>query len=85
MFVYLCFYMQGPGVIGAAWSVFYFREIRGWKNYAVLLVACSVTAASAILTAFSKTTTWSFVMLKSQQKKKIVQKQLIWITDVQTD
>ncbi|XP_072039528.1 transmembrane protein 144-like, partial [Amphiura filiformis] len=45
-----------PGVIGAAWSVFYFREIRGWKNYLVLIVACCVTATSATLTALSKNT-----------------------------
>ncbi|XP_071489622.1 transmembrane protein 144-like [Diadema antillarum] len=44
----------GPSIIAALWSVFYFREISGAKNYILLLVALVVGGAGVALVALSK-------------------------------
>jgi len=36
---------SGPGLIGAAWGVFVFSEIRGRRNYIFLAIALSLTIA----------------------------------------
>lgn len=43
----------GPGVITAFLGVFVFHEIKGRRNYLILLLAMSVTITGAILTGFS--------------------------------
>ncbi|KAJ8027750.1 hypothetical protein HOLleu_29790 [Holothuria leucospilota] len=45
---------SGPAVIAAAWGVFYFREIRGWKNYIVLCFGVLTVVAASVLSALSK-------------------------------
>lgn len=42
-----------PGVVGALWGVFVFREIRGRRNILILLVAFAVTFAGVIMNALS--------------------------------
>lgn len=44
----------GPGLIGAAWGVFVFGEIKGKRNYMLLITAFILTATSAALTVLSK-------------------------------
>ncbi|XP_014346971.1 transmembrane protein 144 [Latimeria chalumnae] len=44
----------GPGFIAALWGVLAFREIRGMKNYIVLVVAFCIVLAGSLSTAFSK-------------------------------
>ncbi|XP_062991334.1 transmembrane protein 144 [Elgaria multicarinata webbii] len=44
----------GPGLIAAMWGVFVFKEIKGLKNYLLLLVAFCVILAGSLSTAFSK-------------------------------
>ncbi|VDK57221.1 unnamed protein product [Anisakis simplex] len=43
-----------PGVCAALWSVFYFREIQGSRNFRLLFSAISVTVLGAVLVALSK-------------------------------
>ncbi|VDO81550.1 unnamed protein product [Heligmosomoides polygyrus] len=43
-----------PGVCGAMWSVFYFKEITGHRNLRVLTVAILTTLAGAVLVGISK-------------------------------
>ncbi|XP_066287229.1 transmembrane protein 144-like [Branchiostoma lanceolatum] len=43
----------GPTLIGALWSVLYFREIKGTRNLLVLVVAMVVTITGAVLTGLS--------------------------------
>ncbi|XP_030836295.1 transmembrane protein 144 [Strongylocentrotus purpuratus] len=44
----------GPSILAGLWSVFYFREIRGLKNYILLVIAFTVATAGVVCTAFSK-------------------------------
>jgi hypothetical protein len=44
----------GPGLVGALWGVFVFHELTGKKNYILLVVAFSLTFASAACTVLSK-------------------------------
>ncbi|KAJ7326856.1 hypothetical protein JRQ81_016615 [Phrynocephalus forsythii] len=44
----------GPGFIAAMWGVLVFKEIKGIKNYLLLLVAFCVILAGSLSTAFSK-------------------------------
>ncbi|CAG9532688.1 unnamed protein product [Cercopithifilaria johnstoni] len=43
-----------PGVIGALWSVIYFKEIRGIQNLKTLSAAIIITLAGAIIIGLSK-------------------------------
>lgn len=45
---------QMPGCIAAAWSIFYYREIRGKKNFILLGAAMSITITGATLVGLSK-------------------------------
>ncbi|XP_041479621.1 transmembrane protein 144-like [Lytechinus variegatus] len=44
----------GPSILAALWSVFYFREIRGLRNYILLIIAFLVATAGVVCTALSK-------------------------------
>uniref|UniRef100_A0A2H6N9T2 Transmembrane protein 144 n=1 Tax=Micrurus carvalhoi TaxID=3147026 RepID=A0A2H6N9T2_9SAUR len=44
----------GPGFIAAVWGVLVFKEIKGLKNYLLLLVAFCIILAGSLSTAFSK-------------------------------
>lgn len=44
----------GPGFIAAMWGVLVFKEIKGLKNYLLLLAAFCVILAGSLSTAFSK-------------------------------
>ncbi|CAB3408941.1 unnamed protein product [Caenorhabditis bovis] len=44
-----------PGCIASAWSVFYFKEIQGRRNLAILGCAMFVTLCGSMLTGLSKT------------------------------
>ncbi|XP_061440381.1 transmembrane protein 144 isoform X1 [Rhineura floridana] len=44
----------GPGFIAAMWGVLVFKEIKGLKNYLLLLTAFCVILAGSLSTAFSK-------------------------------
>jgi glucose uptake protein GlcU len=43
-----------PGVIASIWSIFYFKEIQGRRNFRVLLIATSITLTGAVLVGISK-------------------------------
>ncbi|KAF8367371.1 hypothetical protein PRIPAC_85200 [Pristionchus pacificus] len=43
-----------PGLIASAWSVLYFKEIKGSRNIAFLVVAYGITLIGVILVALSK-------------------------------
>jgi len=43
----------GPGVVGALWGIFAFSEIRGFRNYVVLISAFVCTLIAAVLTSLS--------------------------------
>ncbi|VDO09248.1 unnamed protein product [Brugia timori] len=43
-----------PGVIGALWSVIYFKEICGTRNLKILSVAIVITITGAIIVGLSK-------------------------------
>uniref|UniRef100_A0A8R1DQ15 Transmembrane protein 144 n=1 Tax=Caenorhabditis japonica TaxID=281687 RepID=A0A8R1DQ15_CAEJA len=45
---------QMPGCIAAAWSIFYYKEIRGRRNFLLLGAAMSITITGAILVGLSK-------------------------------
>ncbi|KAM9329134.1 transmembrane protein 144 [Gastrophryne carolinensis] len=45
----------GPGLVAAMWGVLVFKEIRGIRNYLLLLLAFSIVLSGSLLTAFSKT------------------------------
>lgn len=45
---------MGPGLVGALWGVFVFKEITGRKNYLVLIAAFFVAMAAAIMLVLSK-------------------------------
>lgn len=45
---------QMPGCIAAAWSIFYYREIRGKRNFMLLGAAMSITITGAVLVGLSK-------------------------------
>lgn len=45
---------QMPGCIAAAWSIFYYREIRGKRNFILLGAAMSMTITGALLVGLSK-------------------------------
>ncbi|EFP03107.1 hypothetical protein CRE_28219 [Caenorhabditis remanei] len=49
---------QMPGCIAAAWSIFYYREIRGKKNFMLLGAAMSITITGAVLVGLSKNITF---------------------------
>eukprot|EP01120_Amphizonella_sp_Union-15-10_P004194 TRINITY_DN14828_c0_g1_i1.p1 TRINITY_DN14828_c0_g1~~TRINITY_DN14828_c0_g1_i1.p1 ORF type:complete len:341 (-),score=29.99 TRINITY_DN14828_c0_g1_i1:33-1055(-) len=44
---------MGPGLVGIFWGVFVFREIRGLKNYMILVVVLFITAGAVVCIAFS--------------------------------
>uniref|UniRef100_A0A670Y5C4 Transmembrane protein 144 n=1 Tax=Pseudonaja textilis TaxID=8673 RepID=A0A670Y5C4_PSETE len=44
----------GPGFIAAVWGVLVFKEIKGLKNYLLLLIAFCIILAGSLSTAFSK-------------------------------
>ncbi|XP_063165713.1 transmembrane protein 144 isoform X2 [Candoia aspera] len=44
----------GPGFIAAMWGVLVFKEIKGLKNYLLLLIAFCTILAGSLSTAFSK-------------------------------
>eukprot|EP01121_Diplochlamys_sp_Union-15-3_P009669 TRINITY_DN263_c0_g1_i2.p1 TRINITY_DN263_c0_g1~~TRINITY_DN263_c0_g1_i2.p1 ORF type:complete len:359 (-),score=59.04 TRINITY_DN263_c0_g1_i2:72-1064(-) len=44
----------GPGVVAALWGIFVFDEIKGFKNYAVLITAFIVTITAVIMIALSQ-------------------------------
>jgi hypothetical protein len=46
--------MIGPGTIAIFWSIFYFKEIFGIRNYLVLLVGTTLRIIAAILIVLSK-------------------------------
>eukprot|EP01034_Spumella_vulgaris_P028054 gene28054-34851_t len=43
----------GPGFIGALWGIFLFKEISGWRNFAILGTAVAVTLPALILVGVS--------------------------------
>lgn len=43
-----------PGVIAALWGVVVFKEVKGLRNYIVLIFAFCLVLSGALLTAFSK-------------------------------
>uniref|UniRef100_A0A3B4D976 Transmembrane protein 144a n=1 Tax=Pygocentrus nattereri TaxID=42514 RepID=A0A3B4D976_PYGNA len=43
-----------PGLIAAIWGVVVFKEVKGLRNYLVLILAFCLVLAGALLTAFSK-------------------------------
>ncbi|VDL78033.1 unnamed protein product [Nippostrongylus brasiliensis] len=43
-----------PGCVASAWSIFYFHEIRGKRNFTILAVAMAVTITGAIMVGLSK-------------------------------
>ncbi|KAK5964835.1 hypothetical protein GCK32_004075 [Trichostrongylus colubriformis] len=43
-----------PGVCAAMWSVFYFKEIRGYRNQRILCIAICTTLIGAVLVGVSK-------------------------------
>ncbi|XP_026111676.1 transmembrane protein 144a isoform X1 [Carassius auratus] len=43
-----------PGLIAALWGVVVFKEVKGWRNYIVLIIAFCLVLSGALLTAFSK-------------------------------
>lgn len=45
----------GPGLIAALWGVLVFKEIRGMRNYLLLILAFCIVLSGSLLTAFSKT------------------------------
>ncbi|XP_069833960.1 transmembrane protein 144 [Dendropsophus ebraccatus] len=45
----------GPGLIAALWGVLVFKEIRGLRNYLLLILAFCIVLSGSLLTAFSKT------------------------------
>lgn len=44
----------GPGLVGALWGIFVFREIKGKRNFIVLGIAVCVTILSMSLIAMSR-------------------------------
>ena len=44
---------SGPGFVAAIWGVFVLGEIKGRRNYAVLLVAGAITITSDVCIALS--------------------------------
>lgn len=45
---------MGPGIVGAVWGVFVFREITGTRNYIILVAAFIVSVVAAIVLVYSK-------------------------------
>ncbi|XP_056417811.1 transmembrane protein 144 isoform X2 [Hyla sarda] len=45
----------GPGLVAALWGVLVFKEIRGIRNYLLLILAFCIVLPGSLLTAFSKT------------------------------
>ena len=45
---------MGPGIVGALWGVFVFKEITGKRNYIVLVAAFTVAAVAAVMLVISK-------------------------------
>lgn len=43
----------GPGFIGALWGIFLFKEITGWRNLGILLLAVAVTLPALVLVGIS--------------------------------
>ncbi|KAF8365849.1 hypothetical protein PRIPAC_83678 [Pristionchus pacificus] len=44
-----------PGCIASAWSILYFREITGHRNFIILAVAMTITLCGAAMVGLSKT------------------------------
>ena len=45
---------MGPGIVGALWGVFAFKEITGTRNYLILLAAVAVAGIAAVVLVVSK-------------------------------
>ncbi|XP_073461890.1 transmembrane protein 144 [Aquarana catesbeiana] len=45
----------GPGLVAALWGVLVFKEIKGRRNYLLLVLAFCIVLSGSLLTAFSKT------------------------------
>ena len=45
---------SGPGIVSALWGVFVFGEIRGARNYCVLLIAIALALTGCVLIGMSK-------------------------------
>lgn len=43
-----------PGVIGALWSVIYFKEICGSQNLKILSISVVITITGAVIIGLSK-------------------------------
>ncbi|KAJ1417032.1 CEO family-domain-containing protein [Ochromonadaceae sp. CCMP2298] len=43
----------GPGLVGALWGIFLFKEIKGWRDLTILASAATVTAIAVTLIALS--------------------------------
>lgn len=54
VFIMLSFFSMVPGVCAAAWSVFYFKEIRGQRNLRILVAAVLITLTGAAFVGISK-------------------------------
>lgn len=46
--------MIGPGTIATLWSIFYFKEITGLRNYIVLIVGTAIRIIAAVFIVLSK-------------------------------
>jgi len=46
---------MGPGIVGALWGVFVFKEITGTRNLLILCAAVLVAGVAAVLLVISKT------------------------------
>ncbi|XP_018100571.1 transmembrane protein 144 L homeolog isoform X2 [Xenopus laevis] len=44
----------GPGIIAAMWGVLVFKEIKGMRNYLLLVLAFCIVVSGSLLTGFSK-------------------------------
>ncbi|KAE8630058.1 hypothetical protein XENTR_v10000678 [Xenopus tropicalis] len=44
----------GPGIIAAMWGVLVFKEIKGMRNYLLLVFAFCIVLSGSLLTGFSK-------------------------------
>ena len=45
---------SGPGIVSAMWGVFVFGEVRGCRNYIVLMLAIALALTGCVLIGLSK-------------------------------
>ena len=43
----------GPGMVGALWGVFVFKEVKGSKNFSILAAAFVVSIGASVIIAIS--------------------------------